>query len=159
MYEPRYEPPTAPVWPRTDGLWQIPAVALAGVRSRRIMAVCFDMLFVAFITAVIWLSLGFLSFGALWLILPPLLPIVGFFYNGLTLSGPRRATIGMGIMDLEARLMNGASVPFLNAAAHGVLFWFSWIAPVVFLVSLFSTNKRCLHDMLSGIVILRRPLV
>jgi uncharacterized RDD family membrane protein YckC len=145
------------VWPRTDGLWQIPAVALAGVRSRRIMAVCFDMLFVAFITAVIWLSLGFLSFGALWLILPPLQPIVGFFYNGLTLSGPRRATIGMGIMDLEARLMNGASV--LNAAAHGVLFWFSWIAPVVFLVSLFSTNKRCLHDMLSGIVILRRPLV
>lgn len=151
-----YQPPGAPVWTPTSPNWQMPAEALAGVRMRRIIAVIFDVLIVSFISVILWLGLGFLSFGALWLILPPLFPIVGFFYNGLMISGPGRGTVGMQFLDLEARLMTGSPVPFLNAAAHGVLFWFSWIAPIVFVVTLFSVHKRCLHDILSGVVMTRR---
>jgi uncharacterized RDD family membrane protein YckC len=47
-------------------------------------------------------------------------------------------------------------VPFLNAAAHAVLFYISTMFPPVFLASLVSANKRCLHDMIAGVIVVRR---
>ncbi len=134
----------------------LPPAALAGVRTRRIVAVIFDLILVAILCATIWLVLGLLTMGLLWLILPPLFPIIAFFYNGFSVSGWRMATPGMRLLDLEARLTNGARVPFVNAAVHAVLFYVSWMFPPVFLVSLFESNKRCVHDVLAGLVITRR---
>ena len=136
---------------------RLPAAALAGVRTRRMAAVAVDFFIVAMMSAAIWLGLGFLTLGLLWFILPPLFPIVAFFYNGMTVSGPRRGTPGMRAMDLEVRMTSGAPVPFLNAAAHAVLFYISWMFPPILLISLFSPEKRCLHDMLAGLVVTRRP--
>jgi uncharacterized RDD family membrane protein YckC len=62
-----------------------------------------------------------LTFGLSLFILPPLFPIVAFFYNGLTVSGYKVATPGMRVMDLKMRLTDSARVPFLNAAVHAVL--------------------------------------
>jgi uncharacterized RDD family membrane protein YckC len=60
-------------------------------------------------------------------------------------------------MDLEMRLYdNGARVPFINAAAHALFFYLSWMLPPVFLVSLVDPDKRCVHDMLAGVLVLRR---
>ena len=134
----------------------LPAAALAGVRTRRMTAVLLDLFIVSLLSLGIWLGLGFLSLGLLWFVLPPLFPIVAFFYNGLTISGRRRATPGMRAMDLEVRMTSGAPVPFLNAAAHAVLFYISWMFPPILLISLFSPEKRCLHDMLAGLVVTRR---
>ena len=136
---------------------RLPAVALAGVRTRRIAAIVIDLFIVALLSLGIWLGLGFLSLGLLWFVLPPLFPIVAFFYNGLTISGRGRGTPGMRAMDLEVRMTSGAPVPFLNAAAHAVLFYISWMFPPILLISLFSPEKRCLHDMLAGLVVTRRP--
>ena len=136
---------------------RLPAAALAGVRSRRIFAVAIDLIIVSLLSFGIWLGLGFLSLGLFWLFLPPLFPIVAFFYNGLTISGRGRGTPGMRAMDLEVRMTSGAPVPFLNAAAHAVLFYISWMFPPILLISLFSPEKRCLHDMLAGLVVTRRP--
>ncbi len=136
---------------------RLPAAALAGVRTRRMAAVVIDLFIVSLMSCAIWLALGFLSLGLLWFVLPPLFPIVAFFYNGLTVSGPRRATPGMRAMDIEVRMTSGAPVPFLNAAAHAVLFYISWMFPPILLISLFSPEKRCLHDMLAGLVVTRRP--
>ena len=136
---------------------RLPAAALAGVRSRRVFAVAIDLIIVSLLSCGIWLGLGFLSLGLFWLFLPPLFPIVAFFYNGLTISGRGRGTPGMRAMDLEVRMTSGAPVPFLNAAAHAVLFYISWMFPPILLISLFSPEKRCLHDMLAGLVITRRP--
>ena len=135
----------------------LPAAALAGVRTRRIVAVCLDLFLVSLLCFGLWLALGFLSLGLLWFVLPPLFPIVAFFYNGLTIAGWRMATPGMRAMDLEVRLTSGAPVPFLNAAAHAVLFYVSWMFPLVFAISLFAPEKRCLHDILVGLVVTRRP--
>ena len=136
---------------------RLPAAALAGVRTRRMAAIVIDLFIVALLSLGIWLGLGFLSLGLLWFVLPPLFPIVAFFYNGLTISGRGRGTPGMRAMDLEVRMTSGAPVPFLNAAAHAVLFYISWMFPPILLISLFSPEKRCLHDMLAGLVITRRP--
>src|ERR1700712_2754873 len=111
--------------------------ALEGVRSRRLMALGFDFVVVSVIASVIYVLLLVLTLGLSFLLLPPLWPIVGFFYSGVSMSGPRHATPGMRAMDLEVRIFGtGAPVPFLNAAAHGAFFYLSWFFPAVFLVTL-----------------------
>lgn len=136
----------------------VPREALAGVRTRRIFAVCLDFILVGLLSTLLWLALLVLSFGLSLFLLPPLFPLVAFFYNGLTVSGWRMATPGMRTMDLEVRLMNGAPAPFLNAAVHGVLFYVTWLFPPLLLVSLITSDKRCLHDMLADVIVLRRSM-
>ena len=131
--------------------------ALAGVRTRRILAVCIDLVLVSFLVAALWIVSIVLTFGLALFFLPPLYPFVAFFYNGLTVSGSRMATPGMRAMDLEMRMSDdGARVPFVNAAVQAVLFYVSWFFPPIFLVSLVDAEKRCLHDIIAGVVIVRR---
>ncbi len=134
----------------------IPAQALEGVRTRRTMAVGLDFILVSGVSVALFVALFILSFGMSALMLPPLFPIVAFFYNGLTVSGRRMATPGMAFMDLEMRTMHGAPVPFLQAAVHAVLFYVTWMFPPLFLVSLVTRDKRCLHDILADVIVLRR---
>ncbi|HTZ67946.1 MAG TPA: RDD family protein [Roseiarcus sp.] len=133
------------------------ADALAGVRTRRVMAVCVDFVLVSLLVTVVWLGALVLTLGLALFFLPPLWPIVAFFYNGLAVSGRHMATPGMRLMDLEMRMNeDGARVPFINAAVQAVLFYVSWCFPPVFLVSLIDAEKRCLHDIIAGVVIVRR---
>ena len=133
------------------------ADALAGVRTRRILAVCIDLVLVSLLVAALWIISIVLTFGLALFFLPPLYPFVAFFYNGLTVSGSRMATPGMRAMDLEMRMSDdGARVPFVNAAVQAVLFYVSWFFPPIFLVSLVDAEKRCLHDIIAGVVIVRR---
>ncbi len=131
--------------------------ALAGVRTRRILAVCFDLTIVSVLVALLWIASIVLTLGLALFFLPPLYPIVAFFYNGLTVSGPKMATPGMRAMDLEMRMHDtGQRVPFVDAAVQAVLFYVSWFFPPIFLVSLVDAEKRCLHDIIAGVVIVRR---
>ena len=131
--------------------------ALSGVRTRRIIAVCIDLVLVSFLVMALWIVSITLTFGLALFFLPPLFPVVAFFYNGLTVSGAKMATPGMRAMDLEIRMNeDGARVPFVNAAVQAVLFYLSWCFPPIFLVSLIDAEKRCLHDIIAGVVIVRR---
>ena len=131
--------------------------ALAGVRTRRIVAVCLDFVIVSILALLIWTASVVLTLGLALMFLPPLWPIVAFFYNGLTISGAGMATPGMRALDLEMRMNeSGQRVPFVNAAVHAVLFYVSWFFPPIFLVSLVDAEKRCLHDILAEVVIVRR---
>ena len=133
------------------------ADALAGVRTRRMVAVCFDFVIVSVLVALLWIASIVLTLGLALFFLPPLWPIVAFFYNGLSVSGSKMATPGMRAMDLEMRMHeDGARVPFVNAAVQAVLFYVSWCFPPIFLVSLVDPEKRCLHDIIAGVVIVRR---
>jgi uncharacterized RDD family membrane protein YckC len=133
------------------------ADSFAGVRSRRIVAFCFDIVLVSVIACALWLALLIMTLGLSLFLLPPIYPLVAFFYNGLTVSGRRMATPGMRLTGLEMRMNDdGARVPFINAAAHALFFYLSWMLPPVFLVALVDQEKRCLHDMLAGVVFVRR---
>ncbi|MFN3892487.1 MAG: RDD family protein [Beijerinckiaceae bacterium] len=141
-------------------LGELPARALEGVRTRRMLAILFDLIFITIIVGVAFLFLlvlGVLTFGLAWFAIPFLYPAVALFYNGMTISGPNMATPGMRMMDLEMRLTDGYRTPFIYAAVHAVLFYLSWtiLTPLVLLISLFARNKRCLHDMLAGVVVTR----
>ena len=131
--------------------------ALASVRTRRILAVTLDLIVVGVLAGFLYTALLILTLGLSFFFLPPLFPLVAFFYNGLSVSGAKMGTPGMRVMDLEMRMdESGARVPFINAAAHAVLFYLSWFFPLIFLVSLVDGEKRCLHDMLAGVVVVRR---
>ena len=131
--------------------------ALSGVRSRRIVAFCIDIVIISAVALFVWTALFILTLGLALFLLPPIYPLVAFFYNGLTVSGRKMGTPGMRIIDLEMRMLDsGARVPFINAAAHALFFYLSWMLPPVFLVTLVDQEKRCLHDMLAGVVVVRR---
>ena len=118
------------------------ADALSGVRTRRILALCVDLVIVGAMAFALWLMLLVLTLGLSLFLLPPLFPLVAFLYNGLSISGRRMATPGMRAFDLEMRLHDsGARTPFINAAAHAVFFYISWAFPPVFLVSLVELGK------------------
>lgn len=136
---------------------QLPAAAFAGVRSRRILAFTFDFVVVSVLATLLGIFLFFATFGLSLFFHLALWPLVAFFYNGLSVSGRRMATPGMRLFDLQLRTLDGDRPSFLAAAAHGVLLYLSWIFPAVFLVSLFTPDKRCLHDLFAGLIAVRRP--
>jgi len=131
--------------------------ALSSVRTRRIFALLLDLVLVSILAAALWTVLLIVTFGLSWFFVPPLFPLVAFFYNGLTVSGAKMATPGMRAMNLEMRVHDtGARVPFINAAAHALFFYLTWFMPLLFVVSLLDGEKRCLHDILSGVIVVRR---
>jgi uncharacterized RDD family membrane protein YckC len=135
----------------------IRADALTGVRTRRIVAICLDFIVVSIIAGALWLVLLIATLGLSLFLLPPMFPLVAFFYNGVTVSGWRMATPGMRALDLEMRMHeSGVRVPFINAAAHALFYYVSWMFPPVFLVTFVADEKRFLHDILAGVVVIRR---
>ncbi len=132
----------------------IPAPALDGVRTRRILAVMLDLILVSGLSVALFFGLLILSFGMSLILLPPIFPIVAFFYNGLTVSGPRMATPGMSFMDLEIRTMQGEPVAFPpGGGPRGSVLRHLDVA-ALFLVSLVTSDKRCLHDIVADVVVI-----
>ena len=111
---------------RSSGTTERPFL-LDGVRSRRIFALLLDLIMITFLAIaffVVLLILGVVTFGLTWFLIPPLFPTIAVIYNGLTISGWRRATPGMRRWTWRGcAMMDGGRVPLSNAAAHVVLFY------------------------------------
>lgn len=131
-----------------------------GVLLRRVWAWVIDLLLVGVIVAVLWVILfgfGLLTLG-LGLPLLGLLPIVPLAYHTLFLASGRSATPGQAVMDLAVRRDEDLGQPSLLQA---VLFtgglWLTLGTGVIWLaVALFTARKRALHDLISGLVVVRR---
>jgi uncharacterized RDD family membrane protein YckC len=133
-----------------------------GVLARRVLAFVIDFVILAvpvlfaamfiFVIGLLTLGLGFFIYALLW----PAMVIWAVTYYGLTLGGPRSATIGMRVMDLEMRTWYGAPSYFLLGAVHAVVFWItvSALTPLVLLVCLVNERRRCLHDILVGTIVI-----
>jgi uncharacterized RDD family membrane protein YckC len=137
-----------------------------GVLARRVVAFAIDFIIIAipvllaamfiFAFGVVTLGLGF----ALYFLLPPGAVVWALCYFGLTLGGPRSATIGMRVMDLEMRTWYGAPAYFVLGAVHAIAFWFSFTAftPFILLVCFFNDRRRLLHDIVLGTVVINNPV-
>lgn len=136
-----------------------------GVLARRVVAFLIDFLVIAIpvvLAAMFIFAFGIVTLGfgwALYWLLPPASVIWAIAYFGASLGGPRSATIGMRVMDLEMRTWYGAPAYFVLGAIHAVAFWFSVSAftPFVLLVAFFNRRKRLLHDIVLGTVIINNP--
>ena len=84
--------------------------------------------------------------------------LIPLAYHTLLLSGPRSATVGMRLFDVELRSVTGERPGFLQALIQTALFYITVGATcsLILLLVLFSRHKRTLHDMLAGTVVVRR---
>jgi uncharacterized RDD family membrane protein YckC len=133
-----------------------------GVLARRVIAFVIDFIIIAVpvvLAAMFIFAFGIVTLGlgwALYWLLPPACVIWAIVYFGLSLGGPRSATIGMRVMDLEMRTWYGAPAYFVLGAVHAIAFWFSISAftPFILLVAFFNERRRLLHDIVLGTVVI-----
>ena len=131
-----------------------------GVLTRRFGAWCVDMVLIGIITVMLWLMIaafGVVTLGLGFVVLPGL-AAVPFTYNWLFLSSAMAATPGQAMMGLQVRRNDDMAPPNWVEAAVWTLFYYVTLAlffPLL-LVALFTQRRRALHDILSGLVVIRK---
>lgn len=141
----------------------VTADELLGVRRARMMAFVIDYLIILVLSipfAIVIAILGVITLGLGWALYGILLPAVALVYFAKTLGSPEQATIGMRHMGVQLKRLDGAPIDPLLAVVHAVLFWFIHTLALILplFVSLFSSKKRLLHDILLGTYVARSPL-
>ena len=131
-----------------------------GVMSRRVWAWLIDALAIAVIAGVLWLLLvafGLLTLG-LGLPLLGLLPVVPLAYHVGFVAAPGSATPGQALMGLTVRRDEDLGPPSLAQAGLFTLgLYVTLAAGVVWLVvALFTARGRALHDIVAGVVVVRK---
>jgi uncharacterized RDD family membrane protein YckC len=131
----------------------------AGVMSRRCVAWAFDVFLIAVLVCVLWwilVAFGVLTFG-LGFGAMSLLPLVPFFYHFLSLLGSSSATPGQQMTGLTVRRCGDLGPPTPLQALISVVVFYLTLATtgLLLLVALFTTGHRTLHDIVSGLVVVR----
>ena len=132
---------------------------LEGVLPRRVIAWLIDLALIAVISGIIWVILfvfGLLTLG-LGFPLLGLLPVVPFLYHVGFLASGRAATPGQAMLDLAACRDDDLGQPTLAQAVIFTVGMYLTIAAgaVWFAIALFTVRNRALHDMVSGLTIVR----
>lgn len=134
----------------------------SAVIRKRCVAFLIDAVIITILWAIAFLLvsvLGIVTLGLGWLLFGLIFPIVGLGYNAFTIGGPKSSTIGQRMMGLAVPMWYGGKVTPLIAAFHALLFWFSLTLffPIL-LWCFFDSRKRCLHDILAGVLVINRPM-
>jgi uncharacterized RDD family membrane protein YckC len=130
-----------------------------GVLTRRVLALLIDVLLIGTIVAV--LGSGLFLFGLLTLGLGfPLLGLLSAvppLYHFLFLASPLSATPGQALLGLVVRRDSDLGRPdVLEALVSVVGFYVTVVLGAVWLVvALLTTRRRTLHDLVSGLVVVR----
>jgi uncharacterized RDD family membrane protein YckC len=130
-----------------------------GVMSRRCVAWVFDVFLIAVLLWILWWILvmfGLLTFG-LGFGAMSILPLVPFGYHFLSLLGSSSATPGQQMMGLTVRRDFDLGPPTALQALISVLAFYLTLATsgLLLVVALFTTRHRTLHDLVSGLVVVR----
>jgi uncharacterized RDD family membrane protein YckC len=130
-----------------------------GVLTRRVFAWLIDVLLIALIMVALWFTLMLFGLLTLGLGLPLLgvLPFVPFCYHMLFLAGPPSATPGQSALGLVVRRNDDLGRPTPVQALVSTLLFYVTLATsgLLLLVALFTVHRRTLHDLLSGLVVVR----
>jgi uncharacterized RDD family membrane protein YckC len=120
---------------------------IEGVVTRRVFAWLIDVLLIMLIVVALWFAL--VLFGLLTLGLG--LPLLGI------LAGPASATPGQQALGLIVRRNDDLGRPTPVQAVICTLLFYVTLATsgLLLLVALFTVHRRTLHDLLSGLVVVR----
>jgi uncharacterized RDD family membrane protein YckC len=132
---------------------------ISGVLSRRCAAWLLDVLVLMILTGGLWFvllmfglaTLG-LGFGAM-----GLLPLVPFLYHFISLMSGASATPGQQICGLTVRREADLGPPTALQALISVILYYLTLATsgLLLVIALFTVRHRTLHDLLSGLVVVR----
>lgn len=130
-----------------------------GVLFRRVVAYILDGIALGVLWLLGWLLLSGLTAVTFGLASPLmiLLFVLPLLYHSLTIAG-FAATPGMRLLDIEVRLLNGQRPDLAHAVLLTILFYATvWLtASLILLIALFNRRGRCLHDFLTGTLVVRR---
>jgi len=133
---------------------------IAGVMARRCMAWLIDLVLIGLILVALWfvlmlfglltLGLGFAAMAAL--------PAVPFLYHFLSLLRSSHATPGQTLLGLTVRRDADLGPPAgVEALIFTAVFYITMATSGrLLLIALFTTRHRTLHDLASGLVVVRR---
>ena len=124
---------------------------------RRAAAYLMDVVAIAVLCVLAWVALSLLaalSFGLLFPLQVTVIALLPVAYHTYFI-GSTGATPGMRFFDIELRSWTGSRPEYFQAFLQTVLFYMttlltSWL---ILLVALFNDRGRCLHDYLSGCVV------
>ena len=130
-----------------------------GVMSRRCIAWVLDAILIMLLIWMLWWILvmfGLLTFG-LGFGAMSILPAVPFCYHFLSLLGAASATPGQRMMGLTVRRNDDLGPPTGIQALITVLLFYLTMATsgLLLVIALFTTRHRTLHDLVSGLVVVR----
>lgn len=131
------------------------------ILSRRVVAFLIDcaimMVLIAAVSVVAGI-LGVLTLGLAWLAFPLIVPVVFVAYYAVTLGSASRATLGMRAMDIVLTPTRDQALDGWMAMLHVVVFWVTCtvFTPFILAVGLISNRRQLLHDMLVGVLMVRR---
>lgn len=130
-----------------------------GVLIRRIFAWLLDVLLVGLTLVVLWFVLllfGVLTLG-LGMPLVGVLPFVPFCYHLFFVAGPASATPGQQALGLVVRRNDDLGFPsFAQAFIYTLVFYVTLATTgLLLLIALFTIRHRTLHDLASGLVVVR----
>lgn len=125
-----------------------------GVLRRRIFAFLVDMAILTVAMTVLWVF-NLLTFGLFSFVIGLLWPAILVAYAAWLIGGTERATYGMRLFGLQVRSWDGRAPSVLQAAIMAIVFLVTvpTTSGLVLLVALFADRRRCLHDMLAGVVV------
>jgi uncharacterized RDD family membrane protein YckC len=130
-----------------------------GVLIRRMFAWLIDVLLIGLICVALWFALMLFGLVTLGLGLPLLgiLPFVPFCYHMLFLAGPASATLGQSALGLVVRRNDDLGRPTPVQALVSTLLFYATLATsgLLLLIALFTVRRRTLHDLISGLVVVR----
>jgi len=120
-----------------------------GIMFRRVVAYLIDAVLLAGIGFFLWF-LVFMTLGLLGPIAALLTPILPLAYHSLLIGGRYSATIGMRMMGIEVRRLDGGRPELAQALVQTLLFYATLaLTGALLIVALFNDRHRCLHDLLS----------
>ncbi len=132
-----------------------------GVIGRRIAGWLFDAILMGLISGLLWTGLvllGFLTFGLGWWLLGGLW-VVPIAYTTLFVSSTMQATPGQAAAGLVVVRDDDLERPTpAQALVYAAGYWITLAlsASLLFLLAFFSRRKRCLHDIVAGVLVARR---
>lgn len=133
-----------------------------GIRSKRVLAYLIDVAVVLALVGLWWLfglALAFLTLFLAWPVVVAGAALLPIAYHTYLLGSAGNATLGMRVLDIRLAAWNGREPGYLQALIQTVLFYLTLTPPfvLVLLVALFNDRGRCLHDMLSGSLVVNAP--
>lgn len=146
--------------PADDARWYGDQELTGGVISRRIFAWLIDCAFITALCSVLWVFL--MAFGVLTLGLGfPLLGVLPFvpgLYTFAFIASPASATPGEWFIGITVVREDDLARPTpLQALVWTVGYYITIAAGAIWLVvALFTVRHRALHDMASGLMLVRR---
>jgi uncharacterized RDD family membrane protein YckC len=122
----------------------------SGIVIRRVVAYIVDVIILGGAVVFLWflvvMTLGLL--GPIAALITSVLPLA---YHSLLIGGPNSATIGMRMMGIEVRRLDGGRPDLAQAFLQTILFYATLaLTGLLLVVALFNSRHRCLHDWLSG---------